>query len=73
VVTFNHSLNYTLNILVSVRVPYLHLCLMVAARSKAWDCGFSLAGIAGLNPSGGMDICLVYVVCVLQVEVSALG
>jgi hypothetical protein len=30
----------------------------VAARSKAWVGGRSLAGIVGLNPSGGMDVCL---------------
>jgi hypothetical protein len=37
-------------------------------------CGGSLAGIAGLNPEGGMDVCLflVSVVC-CQVEVSATG
>jgi hypothetical protein len=28
----------------------------VAARSKAWVCGRSLAGIVGLNPSGGMFV-----------------
>jgi len=30
----------------------------VAARSKAGVCGRSLAGIVGLNPAGGMDVCL---------------
>ena len=30
----------------------------VAARSKAWVCGRSLAGIAGSNPAGGMGVCL---------------
>ena len=35
---------------------------LVAERSKAWVCGRSLAGIAGLNPAGGMDIC----VCVVS-------
>jgi hypothetical protein len=30
----------------------------VAACSKAWVCGRLLARIAGSNPSGGMDICL---------------
>ena len=44
----------------------------VAARSKAWVCGRSLAGTAGSNPAGGMDVCLVSVVrC--QVEVFATG
>ena len=30
----------------------------LAARSKAWVCGRSLAGIVGSNPAGGMDVCL---------------
>ena len=29
----------------------------MAARSKAWVCGRSLAGIVGPNPTGGMDVC----------------
>jgi hypothetical protein len=39
----------------------------VAARSKTWAFGWALAGIVGLNPTGGMDVCLLWV----QVEVSA--
>ena len=34
----------------------------VAARSKAWACGRSLAGIVGSNPVRGMDVCVVFVV-----------
>jgi hypothetical protein len=30
-------------------------------RSKAYLCGRALAGIMGLNPTGGMDICLLCV------------
>jgi hypothetical protein len=30
----------------------------VAAQSKAWFCGLSLAGIVGSNPAGSMDVCL---------------
>ena len=30
----------------------------VTARSKAWVCGRSLAGIVGSNPAVGMDVCL---------------
>jgi hypothetical protein len=30
----------------------------VAARSMAWVCGRSLAGILGSNPAGDMDVCL---------------
>jgi hypothetical protein len=32
--------------------------LPVAARSKAWVCGRSVAGIVVSNPAGGMDVCL---------------
>jgi hypothetical protein len=28
----------------------------VAARSKVWVCGRSLAGTAGSNPAGGIDV-----------------
>jgi hypothetical protein len=44
----------------------------VATQSKAWVCGRSLAVIAGLNPTQGMDVSLVIVVC-CQVAVSAMG
>jgi hypothetical protein len=40
-----------LNIIYLVYIP-------VAARSKAWVCGRSLAGIPGSNPVGGVDVCL---------------
>jgi hypothetical protein len=42
----------------------------VAARSKAWDCGSSLAGIAGGIPARHGYMSLVSVVC-CQKEVSA--
>jgi hypothetical protein len=35
--------------------------ILVAARSKAGVCGHSLAGIAGMKPAGGMDVCLLLV------------
>jgi hypothetical protein len=35
----------------------------VAERFKARVCDQSLAGVAGLNPAGGMNVC---VVCVVQ-------
>ena len=40
--------------------------------SKASVFGRSLAGIVGSNPAGGMDVCLVSVVC-CQVAVFASG
>jgi hypothetical protein len=52
---------------------YFSVTIPVAASSRAWVCGRSLAGVAGSNPTGG-DGCLslVRVVC-CQVEVSASG
>jgi hypothetical protein len=44
----------------------------VVSLSKAWICGNSLSGIVGSNPTGGMDACLLTVMC-CQVEVSASG
>ena len=36
------------------------LPISVAARSKAWVCGRSHAGIAGSNPAGNMDVTLLW-------------
>ena len=44
----------------------LGLSVPVAERSKARVYGRSLAGIAGLNPAGGMDVCLLWVLCVVR-------
>jgi hypothetical protein len=41
----------------------------VAARSKRWVGGRSLAGNAGSNPNGGLDVCLLSAMC-CQVQVS---
>jgi len=40
--------------------------IAVPARSKAWVCGRSLAGIVGSTPTGGTDICLLRVLCVVR-------
>ena len=37
----------------------------VAARSKAWG-GCLLAGISVSNPAGDMDICLLWLLCVVK-------
>jgi hypothetical protein len=42
--------------------------IRVAARSKAWVCGLSLAGISGSNPAGGMDVLSLVSVSCCQVE-----
>ena len=40
--------------------------ILVSARSRAWVCGRSLPGIAGSNPAGGMQVCLLWVLCVVR-------
>ena len=55
-----------------IRVLNINLPIPLAARSEAWVCGRSLAGIAVSNPAGGMDVFFVSVVY-SQVEVSASG
>jgi hypothetical protein len=36
----------------------LAVIISVTERSKAWVCGRSPAGIAGLNPAAGVYVCL---------------
>jgi len=38
----------------------------VAARSKEYVCGRSPAEIVGSNPTGGMEVCVFWVLCVLS-------
>jgi hypothetical protein len=35
-------------------------------KCKAWVCGRSLAWIVGSNPAAGMDVCLLWVLCVVR-------
>jgi hypothetical protein len=42
------------------------LPIPVAERSEAWVCSRSPAGIAGSNHAGGMDVCLLWVLCMLS-------
>jgi hypothetical protein len=38
----------------------------VATRSKTWVCRHSPVEIMGSNPAGGMDVCLLLVLCVFR-------
>jgi hypothetical protein len=60
---------YRVHILYYAAYPLLEP-IPLSALSMAWDCGRSLAGIAGSNPAKGMDVCLLYSVVFCQVEVS---
>jgi hypothetical protein len=50
---YRNNQGKTLNFHVNYSIP-----VPVAARSMAWVCGRSLAGIVGSNPAGGMIVCL---------------
>jgi hypothetical protein len=38
----------------------------MTARTKVWVCLSSIAGTAGSSPAGGIDICLLWVLCVAR-------
>jgi hypothetical protein len=38
----------------------------VAARTEAWVCDRALAGIVGQDLAGGMDVCLLSLLCMLS-------
>jgi hypothetical protein len=48
---------YILKVRLPNRVVSTTVSIPAAARSKAWVCGRSLAGILGSNPAGGTDVC----------------
>jgi len=39
--------------------------ILVTARSKPWVYDLSLVGIADTNPDEGMDVCILYLFCVV--------
>ena len=43
----------------------------MAGRSKAWDCCRSIGGIAGSNPTEGLDVRLLCLLCVVWVAFCA--
>ena len=54
-----------LSICLFYKYLFIYGLVPVAARSKAWVCGRSTAGIVGSNTALGMDVCLMSVcVCV---------
>ena len=44
----------------------VHVPISVAAQSKAWVCGRPITGLVDSNPAGGMDICLLWLLCVVR-------
>ena len=43
-----------------------YLPVPVAARSKASVCGCSAAEIVGSNPTGGVEVCVLRVLCIVR-------
>jgi hypothetical protein len=67
------TLPFTINLKSSdkVRKSYFaalcfHIPIPMAARSEAWICGRSLAGITGSNPAGCMDVCILWILYVVS-------
>jgi len=56
---FTFQLNFSASYSTTLPIP-------VAAGSKAWDCGRWLFGIAGSNHAERIDICLLWVLCVVR-------
>jgi hypothetical protein len=51
---------------VSTYVCSMYVQIPVAVRSKAWVCSRLLAGTAGSNPAGGMNVCVFRVLCIAR-------
>jgi len=48
-----------------VQYVIVHCTLVVAARSRVWVCGRSPAGFTSSNPTGDMDVSLLWMSCVV--------
>ena len=51
---------------ISSSMKYWPMPVAVAARSKAWVCSRSFAGVAGSNTARGMDVCVLGALCVFR-------
>jgi len=45
---------------------YVTKRVTVASRRNVWLCSRSLAGIVGSNTPGGMEVCLLWLLCVVR-------
>jgi hypothetical protein len=51
--------------MIAIMIAMVMIADPSGAQPKAWVCCRSLAGIAGSNPAGGMDVCFLGVFCVV--------
>jgi hypothetical protein len=56
--SLSHEVRLTVLVPYRIRRSFHPLMYLMAEQSKAWVCSRSPAGIAGSNPAGGMDVCL---------------
>ena len=63
-----HLIYFTVSTAYFCLITYLlpSVPIPVAARSKACVCGRSFAGIVGSSLAGGMDVCLLWALCVVS-------
>jgi hypothetical protein len=72
--SYNFSLSYpflsdTGHFTLHYLCPYIFRVLRIlmtisdAARFKAWVCGLSFSGFVSSNPTAGIDVCLLWVLC----------
>ena len=61
-----HSVLFMLVVCLITLYQYLTGPTPVTTRSKAWVCGRSLGGTAGPNPARGMNVCLLWLLCVVR-------
>jgi len=54
------------NMFLSFTKQYSLYCRSRKPWSKAWVYGFSLAGIVGSNPAGGLNVCLLWILFVVR-------
>ena len=60
------NLSTDLVVVIIIIIIIIIMPISVAERSKARVYGRSLAGIAGSNPAGDMNVCLLWVLCVVK-------
>ena len=65
-ITKTQEINSSSYALKSWNTQFIVSPVPVAARSKAWVYGRSPAEIVSSNPTQGMDVCLLWLLCVVR-------
>jgi len=66
-VNYEKNLLYlSISTLLIEMLDFISVPVPMAIRSNAWVCDRSPAEIMGSNPAGGMDVCLLLILCVVR-------